>query len=88
MMYEFATYSPSSRIAISPYPRQTEELDRRTNEDSPDVYEYEQGNICKFLQREDEGEEVIWYALSKPVQRVESMACIWCGHDPLMMRLV
>ena len=54
----------------------------------PEVDENEKGHIGKFLQREYEGKDVVWDTLREPIERVEGMRCIWCRHDPLMMRLM
>ena len=59
-----------------------------TDEDSPEVDEDEEGNICEFLQWEYEGEDVIWYTLRKSIHGVEGVASIRGWHDPFVMRFV
>jgi hypothetical protein len=58
------------------------------NHDGPDLDESEEGDVCELLQREDEGEQVVWDGLGEAVERVESVAGEGCGHDPLVVRLV
>lgn len=55
------------------------------DEDSPDVDESEEENIRKFLEREDEGEDVVWNRLRKSIKRMECMRCIRRRHNPLVM---
>ena len=31
---------------------------------------------------------MVWEALRKAIQGVESVACKWCGHDPFVVRFV
>lgn len=59
-----------------------------TDEDGPDVDEDKQDDICDFLQREDEREDVVRHALGEPVHRMKRVACERRGHDPFVMRLV
>ena len=37
------------------------------DEDSPDVDEDEEGDVCEFLEGEQEREEVVWNALGEAV---------------------
>ena len=87
MMYEFATYSPSSESSISRCFKVKKDH-HLTNKDCPDVDEEEQSDICKLLKRKNKGENMVRRALGESVQWVESMASKWCRHDPFMMRLV
>ena len=59
-----------------------------TNEDSPDIDESEQKNVRNLVQREDEREDMIGHALSKPVKRVKGMTGVWSRHDPLVVRFM
>ena len=63
-------------------------LEPLTDEDSPEIDEDEEGNICEFLQWEYEREDVIWDTLGKAIQGVEGVASIGGWHDPFMMRFV
>ena len=63
-------------------------LEALTDEDGPKVDEDEEGNICEFLQGENEREDVIWYTLRKAIHGVEGVASIWGRHNPFMMRFV
>lgn len=63
-------------------------LESLTDEDSPEVNEDEEGNICEFLQWEYEWEDVIWYTLRKAIHGVEGVASVRCWHDPFMMWFV
>ena len=56
--------------------------------DSPDLDESEQCDVGELLQREDEGEEVVWEGLGEAVERVEGVRGERRGHDPLVVRLV
>ena len=58
------------------------------DEDSPKVDEAEQEDVGEFLQRENEGKDVVWNTLGPAIQRVESMGRIRTWHDPLVVRLV
>ena len=59
-----------------------------TDDDGPDVKEEEQQDVCSLLKREDEWEDMVWNALCKAVQGVESMTGERGRHDPLVVRLV
>lgn len=54
----------------------------------PDVHHHEQANVGKLLQRKNEGEDVVRYALRKTVQWMESVAGEGRGNDPFVMRLM
>ena len=56
--------------------------------DSPDLDESEQRDVGELLQRENEGEEVVWEGLREAVKRVEGVRGERRGHDPLVVRLV
>ena len=58
------------------------------DQDGPDVDEYEENNIGKFLQRKDEREDVIRDRLREAIHRVEGVRGIRRWHDPLVMRLM
>jgi hypothetical protein len=64
------------------------EYGKLTDEDGPDVNKCEEGNVRKFLQREDEWEDVVWNTLAVSIKGVESMAGERSRHDPFVMRLV
>ena len=55
------------------------------DEHSPDLHEEEKPQVRKFLQREDEWEEVVWQALEESIDRVESHGRIGRWHDPLVV---
>ena len=59
-----------------------------TDEDSPEVNEDEESNICELLQWKNEWEDVVWYTLRKTVHGVEGVASVRRGHNPFMVRLV
>jgi len=40
------------------------------------------------VERENEGENMVWKALRKSINRVEGVASKWGGHNPFVMRLV
>ena len=63
-------------------------LETLTNENSPEVDEDEEGNICELLERKYEWEDVVWYTLREAIQGVEGVAGVRCGHNPLVMRFV
>ena len=83
--YEFDTYSPSSDKPLATKDVLESQL---TDQNRPDVDEGEQGDISELLKREKEGEQMVGYALGKPVQWMESVACKGSWHDPFMMALV
>lgn len=56
--------------------------------DGPDVDEAEKSDVGEFLKREQEREQVVRYGLSETIKWVESVAGVWCRHDPLVMWLV
>lgn len=58
------------------------------DQNAPEVDEDEEEDICSLLEREDEGENVVGHRLGETIQRVESMAGVRSGHDPLVVRLV
>lgn len=58
------------------------------NKDSPQINKSEQENICQFLQRENERENVVRHALRPAIKRVECMRSIRARHDPFVVRLV
>lgn len=59
-----------------------------TDEDCPDIDEDEESDVSEFLQREDEWEDMIRYALRESVYGMECMARIRRRHNPPVMRLV
>lgn len=56
--------------------------------DGPDLDKGEESNVCKFLEWEDEWEDVVWHALAVTVEGVESMRSVRCWHNPFVVRLV
>lgn len=58
------------------------------NHDRPYIDKDKEGHRCKLLQREEEREQMVWYALCEAVQWVKSMGCIRGWHDPFVMRLM
>ena len=56
--------------------------------DCPEVDEDEKENIGELLERENEGEDMVWQALSPAVDRVEGMGSKRTRHDPFVMWLV
>ena len=58
------------------------------NHDGPDVDEHEQGDVGELLERQHEGEDVVWDGLSEAIERVEGVRGKGRRHDPLVVRLV
>ena len=58
------------------------------DEDCPDIDENEQRNIGHLVEREDEGEDMVRYALGPTVDWMESMTGERCRHDPFVVWLV
>lgn len=58
------------------------------DEDGPHVDEGEEGYVGEFLQREDEGEDVVGHTLREAVERVEGVGRVWRRHDPAMVRFM
>jgi len=88
MMYEFATYSPSSTqtaLATSRAPGEHVILRMKIVQT---LMKTKSATEANFLKREDEWEYMVWHTLCKPIQWMESMAGIWRRHDPLVMGLV
>lgn len=54
----------------------------------PDLNEEEKTEVCEFLKREDEGEEVVWKGLCPAVDGVEGNCGVGCGHDPFVVCFV
>lgn len=59
-----------------------------TNHDGPDIDKDKESQVGELLQREDEGEDVVWDALRVAVQGVESVRRERRRHNPLVVRLV
>lgn len=59
-----------------------------TNCNRPEVDRHEEGNICKLLQREEKGENMIRYALGPAIHWMKCMARERRRHDPFVVRLV
>lgn len=55
------------------------------DEDGPDVYEDEEGDISEFLEGKQEGEEVVWNALGEAVEGMKRVGGVRCGHDPFVV---
>ena len=83
--YEFDTYSPSS---VKPLATNGLLESQLTDQDCPDVDEGEQGDISELLKWEEEGEQMVGYALGKPVQWMKSVTCKGSWHDPFVMALM
>jgi len=58
------------------------------NRDSPDVDKSEKRDVGELVKREEEGEDVVRYALREAVQRVKCVAGERSGHNPFVVRLV
>ena len=58
------------------------------DEDGPDLDEEEEGQVCEFLQREDEGEDVVGDALGPAVDGVEGDGGVRGRHDPFVVGFV
>ena len=56
--------------------------------DRPDLDEGEEGDVCEFVEREDEWEDVVGDALAEAVDRVEGVRGEGRGHDPFVVRFV
>ena len=59
-----------------------------TYKNRPEIDENKKRDICELLQWEDVRKNMIRYTLGKAVQRMESVARIRSGHNPLMMRFM
>lgn len=66
----------------------TGEMVALTNEDSPEINEGEECHICELLEREDEGEKVVRYALREAIHGVEGVAGVRGRHYPFVVRFV
>ena len=58
------------------------------DEDGPDVYEDEEGDVGEFLKGEEEREEVVWDALGEAVEGMEGVRGVGRGHDPFVVGFV
>lgn len=58
------------------------------NENGPEVDKNEEHNVGDFLEREDEWKDVIRERLCETVERMESMARVGRGHNPLVVRFM
>jgi hypothetical protein len=58
------------------------------DQDGPDVDKHEEDDIGKFLQREDEREDMIWNGLGEAIDWVKGVRGVRGWHDPLVMRFV
>ena len=58
------------------------------DEDGPDVYEDEEGDIREFLEGKQEREEVVWNALGEAVEGMERVGGVRCGHNPFVVGFV
>lgn len=58
------------------------------DEHRPEIDEDEEGDVGEFLEREDEGEDVVGEALGEAVHWVERVAGERRGHDPFVVRFV
>jgi len=58
------------------------------DEDGPDLDEEEEGQVCEFLQREDEGEDVVGNRLGPAVDGVEGDGGVGGRHDPFVVGFV
>jgi hypothetical protein len=58
------------------------------DEDGPDVDEDEEGDVGEFLEREEEGEDVVGQRLGEAVDGVEGVRGEGGGHDPFVVRFV
>ncbi len=56
--------------------------------DGPKIYEDEEEDIGELLERENKGKHVVWKALGKTIQGMESVGGKWSGHNPLVVRLM
>lgn len=54
----------------------------------PDLDEGEEGDVCEFMQGEDEREEVVWQALRVAIEWVEGDARVGRWHDPFVVGFV
>lgn len=54
----------------------------------PEIDEHEEHDVGPFLQREDEGKDVVGDTLRPAIDGVEGMRSIGSGHDPFVMWLV
>ena len=58
------------------------------NDDCPDVDEDEEDDVCEFLEREEEGEDVVGQALRIAVHGMESVRGERRRHNPFVVGLV
>ena len=56
--------------------------------DGPDVHKHEKRNVCELLQREHEGEYMVWNTLCEAVEGMECVASERCRYHPLVVSLV
>lgn len=59
-----------------------------TDKNGPAVDKDEESDVCEFMKREDEGEDMVRQTLRITIERVERVAGVGCGHNPLVVRLV
>lgn len=59
-----------------------------TDHNGPHLNKHKQSKIRKLLQRKNKREHVVRHALQESIQRMESVARIWCRHDPLVVWLM
>lgn len=58
------------------------------NENRPNIDKDKEEDVREFLQREQEWENVVWYALRETIHGMESMARVRRRNDPLVMGLM
>jgi len=61
---------------------------RVVDKDGPTIYQHEEQEVQLAMERKDEDEKVIGYALEVPVEGMKCVGRKGCGYDPLVVRLV
>lgn len=58
------------------------------DKDGPEVDKDEQAEVDLLMEREEEGEDVVWQRLQVAIERVKRVGGKWGGNQPLVVRLM
>lgn len=58
------------------------------DEDGPEIDEGEEEDVGVFIEREEEGVDVVWDGLGPAVDGVEGVRGVGCRHDPFVVWFV